>query len=145
MATHHFQPDHFHNTIGSHQPVLRIAPGDSVVTTTVDSAGHDAGGERVTTPGNPQTGPFFIEGAEPGDTLVLRISRLWPNRDWGISSSVVAENVVDPWFVRELPENKHLRWAIDREAGTVSLDTESPLGRLTLPIKTMLGCFGVAP
>ncbi len=36
---------------------------------------------------NPQTGPFFIEGAEPGDTVAIRIEKLEPARDHGISSS----------------------------------------------------------
>ena len=145
MVTHHFQPTHYHNTLGSHEPVLRISPGDTVITTTVDAAGQDASGQRVTTPGNPQTGPFYVEGAEPGDGLVLRIQRLWPNRDYGIGASVVSENVVDPHFVRELPESMTLQWAIDRQAGTTSVETDSPLGRLELALDPMLGCFGVAP
>src|SRR5688572_33023547 len=78
MALHHFQPTHYHRTLGPHEPVLRIASGDTVITTTVDAGGGDAAGERVTPGGNPQTGPFFVEGAEPGDTLAVRFDRLWP-------------------------------------------------------------------
>ena len=52
---------------GSHEPVLRIADGDTVITTTVDAAGHDERNDQATAPGNPQTGPFFIIGAEPDD------------------------------------------------------------------------------
>ena len=70
MAIHHFQPTHYHPTIGSHDPVLRIAPGDSVVTTTVDAGGRDAQDEQATVRGNPQTGPFYIEGVEPGDKVL---------------------------------------------------------------------------
>ncbi|MFO1350472.1 MAG: acetamidase/formamidase family protein [Gammaproteobacteria bacterium] len=32
---------------------------------------------------NPQTGPFYVEGAEPGDTLVVHLLKVAPNRDWG--------------------------------------------------------------
>ena len=39
MATHQFEPDHYFSTIGSHPPVLRVQPGDSVETTTVDARG----------------------------------------------------------------------------------------------------------
>ena len=39
MSTHHFKPDHYYNTLGSHEPVLHIAAGDTVVTTTADALG----------------------------------------------------------------------------------------------------------
>jgi acetamidase/formamidase len=148
MANHQFTPTHYHVTIGSHEPVLRIADGDTVITTTVDAGGHDASGESVTPGGNPQTGPFFIEGAEPGDTVAVRFDRLWPNRDRGYTGVVIAPNVVDPYYVRELPPHPEGggEWAIDREKGTATLlRPETKLGRWTLPLKPMLGCFGVAP
>ena len=47
MATHRFHPTHYHLTIGSHDPVLRIADGDTVVTTTVVALGRDANDELV--------------------------------------------------------------------------------------------------
>ena len=100
MATHHFQPTHYHTAIGLHEPVLRIGDGDTVVTTTVDAFGKDASDTLVTPRGNPQTGPFFIEGAEPGDTLVVQLERISPNRTIGYTGSVVAANVVDLAYVR---------------------------------------------
>ena len=146
MATHRFAPTHYHNAIGAHPPVLRIADGDTVITTTVDAGGGDASGARVTPGGNPQTGPFYVEGAEPGDTLVLRLDRLEPNRDTGYSGTVLAPNVVDPEFVRELPEGERGEWAIDRARRTATLSTPVPgLEGFTLPLAPMLGCFGVAP
>lgn len=146
MATHQFQPTHYHNTIGSHEPVLRIAPGDTVVTTTVDAGGGDATGQQVTRRGNPQTGPFFIEGAEPGDTLVVRFDTIAPNRATGWTATVLAENVVDPQFVRELPARESGTWQVDRGAQTATPPANVPqLGHLRLPLNPMLGCFGVAP
>ena len=146
MATHHFRPTHYHVTIAAHEPVLRIAPGDTVVTTTVDAGGQDERGERVTLRGNPQTGPFFIEGAEPGDTLVVRFDRITPNRERGYTSGVVAENVVDPAYVRELPQGETVFWRVDAAAGTVTPETTAPrLANLSLPLAPMIGCFGVAP
>ena len=146
MATHHFTPERYHNTLGSHEPVLHIADGDTVITTTVDAGGGDATGARAATPGNPKTGPFYIEGAEPGDTLAVTLDRLTPNRATGYTSSCVAENVVDPEFVRHLPERTTVQWVIDRAAGTVRLQ-EPPdrLKNLALPLDPMVGCFGVAP
>ena len=146
MATHHFRPTDFFTTIGWHEPVLRIAPGDTVVTTTVDAGGRDASGERVTPSGNPQTGPFFIEGAEPGDTLVVHIDRLTPNRPQGYSRSVVSANVVDPEFVRQLPQDNVIFWDVDLESGIVKpSDSAGLLSELRLPVAPMIGCFGVGP
>ena len=146
MARHAFHPERYYNTIGSHPPVLRIAPGDTVATTTVDALGQDAAGERIAPRGNPMTGPFFIEGAEPGDTLVVRLDRLTPSRPTGVSATVLAPNVVDPEFVSSLPEHPLATWKIDLEAGEATLiDDIRGLERLRLPLDPMVGCFGVAP
>jgi amidase len=150
MARHTFEPTTFHLTIGEHDPVLRIADGDSIATWTVDATGRDAREQKLSDGGNPQTGPFFVEGAEPGDTLAVRFDRLWPNRMRGLSGEVVDETVVDPWFVRELPERSEDDadyWLVDLERGTARLDPSVAglefLG--DVPIEPMLGCFGVAP
>jgi len=37
---------------------------------------------------NPQTGPFYIEGAEPGDTLAVHFVSIEPARDWAASSTI---------------------------------------------------------
>ncbi|MBM3134644.1 MAG: acetamidase [Chloroflexi bacterium] len=146
MTTHHFQPTHYHATIGPHEPVLRIAAGDTVVTTTVDAYGRDARNEQVASGSNPQIGPFYVENAEPGDTLALHLDRLYPNRDYGYTSTAVAANVVDPQYVGELPERARAEWRIDRPRGTATLvKPVTKLGSLTLPLAPMLGCFGVAP
>lgn len=146
MTRHVFAPERYYTTIGSHPTELRIAPGDTVVTTTVDSMGQDATGEPITPRGNPMTGPFFVEGAEPGDTLIVRLDRLVPNRPTGWSAAALAPNVVDPEFARHLPERPLAEWALDLERGEASLRTPVPgLEGLRLPVDPMLGCFGVAP
>ncbi len=149
MATHEFEPTHFHGTLGSHPPVLEIRDGDTVRTTTLDAGGFDARDEQRVDAGNPQTGPFFVVGAEPGDTLVVDLLEISPNRRLARSATSLAANVVDPKYVRELPpkrENGYAEWTIDREAATATLETpETRLGRLTLELAPMLGCFGVAP
>lgn len=146
MTRHTFTPERYYNTMGPHPPALRIAPGDTVVTTTVDSMGNDATGTPVTPKFNPMTGPFFVEGAEPGDTLVVHLDRLTPSRPTGISASVLAPNVVDPEFVRYLPERPLVVWDIDLARNEASLQTPVPgLEALRLPLEPMVGCFGVAP
>jgi acetamidase/formamidase len=148
MATHHFKPERYYTALGTYEPVLRIGEGDTVFTTTVDARGQDASGARVTPGGNPQTGPFYVEGAAPGDTLAVHFDRLWPNRRQGFTNVVLAGNVVDPWYVREMPKDDGWsgEWEIDLDGGTATLvKPETKLGRLTLPLRPMLGCFGVAP
>ncbi|RLT37512.1 MAG: acetamidase [Chloroflexi bacterium] len=151
MAVHHFQPAHYHTTIGPHAPVLRVQSGDTIVTTTVDARGQDASGAYITEPGNPMTGPFYVEGAEPGDTLVVRLDKLTPSRPTGWTRKMVAANVVDPDYVTQLPwpsspSDELAIWHIDNAAGTATLaDTTTSLGTFSLPLAPMVGCFGVAP
>jgi acetamidase/formamidase len=156
MTLHRFRPERYHTTIGSHPPALRIADGDTVRTTTVDAMGLDRSGEPVTPGGNPQTGPFFVEGAEPGDVLAVRLDRLTPNRTTGLSGTVVAPNVVDPGAVRSLPERNVLMWQIDLQTMTArpgaagpsiqgAIDPPPQLRDLVLQLTPMIGCFGVAP
>jgi acetamidase/formamidase len=151
MALHRFAPTHYHTTLGTHAPVLSIQAGDSIITTTVDARGVDHHGDAITPRGNPMTGPFFVDGAEPGDTLAVHLERIIPNRPTGWSRVSVAPNVVDPEFVPTLPTQPDgsailALWDLDTDAGTATLRTpETSLGRLVLPLEPMLGCFGVAP
>ncbi|MCB0095281.1 MAG: acetamidase/formamidase family protein [Caldilineaceae bacterium] len=150
MTTHHFSPTHYHTTIGWHEPVLHIGDGDTVITTTVDARGADASDQPITPRGNPQTGPFYIDGAEPGDTLAIHFDKIMPNRRYGWTRKMVAANVVDPDYTPELPwntENNGLaQWRIDNDAGTATLEAaDTSLNGFTLPLNPMLGCFGVGP
>jgi len=146
-TTHTFTPTHYYSTIGSHPPVLHIAPGDTVLTTTIDAWGIDSTDQKVAEGPNPMTGPFYIEGAQPGDTLVVHLDRLRPNRSTGWGRPGLAQNVVDPAYVPQLPSRDLLTyWNLDLTAGTASLaEPMGALGSLTLPINPMIGCFGVAP
>jgi hypothetical protein len=82
-----FEPNEFHRVFsGAIPPVLHIYPGDSLKTWSVDAGGVDAKGIRRSLGGNPLTGPFYVEGALPGDTLVVKLSRIRLNRDTAISS-----------------------------------------------------------
>ena len=147
--THTFEPTTFELYFTSRiPPVLRIAPGDTVRTWSVGADGVDAKGERRSPGGNPQTGPFYVEGAMPGDTLVVRINRLRTNRDWAVSGSQVMGNAVDPFHLKELKwsQNFNSRWTIDVAANVARL-AEPPerLKDFTVPLRPMLGCVGVAP
>jgi amidase len=146
MAVHSFEPKIYHTTIGPHEPALTVSSGDTVVTTTVDAGGRDAAENQVTQGPNPQTGPFFVRGAEPGDMLSVHFDRLRPNRTSGWSATVIASNVLDPDYVKKTPEPMFSQWEIDVEQGTATLiEPRVALGRVRLPLEPMIGCFGVAP
>lgn len=147
MAVHRVTPTTYYRAIGSHPPLLHIADGDTVVTTTIDAGGYDLHGNQVSEGGNPQSGPFFVDGAEPGDVLAVQIDRVWPNRTRGYTSTLVAANVVDPTYVPVLAqEPRRGEWEIDLTAGTATfVQPSTALGRFVVPVEPMLGCFGVAP
>lgn len=143
---HRFEPTHFYNAFGPYEPVLEVDDGDTIITTTLDARGKDKEGRKVAERGNPLTGPFYVRGAEAGDTLRVQIDRVVPNRGQGWSRTVIADHVVDASFVREMPKDVLARWEMDVDAGTATLvEPETDLGRLTLPLAPLLGCLGVAP
>ena len=84
---HQFTPTTFYNYFSSRfEPVLHIAPGDSVDTWSVDAGGIDASGKRRSPGGNPLTGPFYVDGAWPGDTLVVTLNRVRLTRETAVSA-----------------------------------------------------------
>src|SRR5262245_41979345 len=118
--THRFVPVTFYNTFSfAHPPALRIKPGDRVITRTIDAGGMDANDQRVASGPNPQTGPFYVEGAEPGDMLVVTLDRIEPNRATARSSTLLAPYTVDPAFLRTAAERQARQetWTIDKVKG----------------------------
>lgn len=147
---HEFTPTKYHVAIGPWQPVARIDPGDTVITRTIDSGGLDHQGRKVNIGGNPQTGPFFVNGADPGDVLAVRFDRIVPNRPWGRTSGRLAAHVVDPDFVFRLPaERGRATWNVDTSTWQATLGSlepaEADIPAFRIPLDPMIGCFGVAP
>jgi acetamidase/formamidase len=147
--THRYVPATFYNTYSfAHPPALRIKSGDRVVTKTIDAAGADWNGKTVASGPNPQTGPFYIEGAEPGDMLVVTIEKIDTNRAMAYSGSLLAPYAVDPGAIaaRVDREPRRLTWTIDKGRGVARLDAaDVQPGGIELPLRPMLGCIGVAP
>jgi amidase len=147
---HVFEPKTFHpHFSASIAPQLRIFPGDTVRTTTIDAEGVDERGQRRTLFINPQTGPFYVEGAMPGDTLVVRFNSVRLNRDNAdMFSSAVVAHALNADFVRHQQDGQKLdsEWKIDTASGTARLAQPSDkLKSFTVPLQPMLGCVGVAP
>jgi amidase len=140
-----FEPTAGVQTYAVREPVLRLKPGAIVETRTFSRPGdyyEGTGGE---------VGPFHIEGAAPGDTLVVKIVRLRPNRDSAVSrytpnniSGVAADNKTrmlnDP-----LPARTFM-WKLDRTRMVGLLEIPSSASkRIELPLRPMLGRVAVAP
>ena len=148
-VVHTFTPERFFNTFSfAHPPALKITPGDKVITKTIDASGTDWNGKQVASGPNPQTGPFYIEGAEPGDTVVVTFNRIETNRATAYSSSLLAPYTVDPAALnaRTDREPRRITWTIDKAKGIVRPDAGELSGpSIELPIRPMLGCVGLAP
>jgi amidase len=157
--THRVVADRYYRTFSRQHPVLkRINPGDVVVTKTIDSGGQDDKDvQRHPESGNPLTGPFYIEGAQPGDAIRVRFLKVRLNRNWGYSSNRLGLFSLTPEYVEHLyPSNFKpdlvrkgrsglVRWDLDLARNRVSLkDPASAHVKLEFPAKPMLGCVGVA-
>ncbi|HEV2380070.1 MAG TPA: acetamidase/formamidase family protein [Terriglobia bacterium] len=145
---HEFTPTTFYRQFSpANKPVLTIAPGDTVHTTTVDAGGTDEKGVTRVLGGNPETGPFYIETAAPGDTLAVHITRLRLNRDWAASDdAVVDRGLVSDLAVKMKDGGKTVRWHLDAQRGVATPEKPAEhLTRYSVPLRPMLGCVAVAP
>ena len=148
-ARHEFTPTAFERYFSpTTKPVLRIHPGDTVSTWSVDAGGTDSSGKRRSLGGNPLTGPFYIEGALPGDTLVVRFTKVRTNRDWAGSGTGLVSNAVSPDYTANLKRADKFsgRWTLDAQQKSAGLSTPSEaLKKFRVPIEPMVGCVAVAP
>jgi hypothetical protein len=113
---HEFSPVVFYNDFSATTtPVLRISPGDSIRTRTIDAAGSDAQGVTRGRAGNPQTGPFIVSGAAPGDTLAITLT-----------PTLVTGSVAGRWDIGEY----RVSVVVGRNAGIVMKLSRDRLQRL---------------
>ncbi len=147
--THRFFPRSFQREFSSGiAPVLHVYPGDSVSTSTIDAEGMDASGKQRSPGPNPLTGPFYVENAWPGDTLVVHFTRIRMNRDSAHHSHAVVGSALNPDYFKDLkPEDKFdSEWRLDRERGVAALKNPTEkLKNFSIKLAPMLGCVGVAP
>jgi acetamidase/formamidase len=144
---HEFTPTVFYRQFSPfNKPVLTVNPGDTVHTTTVDAGGIDHKGEHRVLGGNPETGPFYIQSAMPGDTLVVHITRLRLNRDWAQSDDFIVNLATDSGLAVKMKDaGKTIIWHLDTANGTASPAKPSEhLAHYTVPLKPMLGCVAAA-
>jgi len=142
-----FEPTIFHGYYSASIPaVLHIFPGDTVRTRTYDQSGRDA--DKRTPGGNLETGPFYVEGALPGDTLSIKLIKVRLNRDSARQGTRINGRAVTPAWVAaaQYDPNFSGEWKLDREKGVAMLAHPTPrMTNFTVPILPMLGCISTAP
>lgn len=150
------EPGEYAYTFGGAPPVARIAPG-----TVLDLYTEDCFGGRVRSEKdlvsrvcefpflNPQTGPFHIEGAEPGDTVAVHFVSVEPARDWAASTTVPLFGALTSTHTTAtlhppLPEVVWM-WHLDQERRTARFTAHDSDLQVELPMDPMHGTVGVAP
>ena len=156
VLTYRPDPSEFAWTFGGAPPIRTVKPGDILELWTEDAFGGKVRTPedhvtRVTDPRflNPQTGPFFVEGAEPGDTLAIHFISIEPSRDWGCSCTVplfgsLSGTARTALLHDPLPERVWI-YEVDREARTVTYRASESEHTTVLPLDPMHGTVGVAP
>jgi acetamidase/formamidase len=146
MTNKHTIQAHDHHQGWNHafQPVLRVAPGDTVTFETVDSSGGQLSPSatletlkaldfgRI----NPVTGPVFIDGAEPGDALKVTVEQFVPS-GWEWTANIPGFGLLTDQFTDPA---LHL-WSYD----IASMAPAAFSHFAKVPLKPFVGTIGVAP
>ncbi|TMK46716.1 MAG: acetamidase [Actinobacteria bacterium] len=156
VITYRPDPSEFAWTFGGVPPVRKVKPGDVLELWTEDAFGGKVRGvddlvsKVIEFPFvNPQTGPFFVEGAEPGDTLAIHFVSIEPSRDWASSCTVplfgaLTSTHQTATLQEPLPEVVWI-YEVDAAKRTVTYRARAGEYAVELPLDPMHGTVGVAP
>ena len=149
--------EYFNSFHHRHAVLRRIQSGDVVATRTLDASGRDETGKLVASSPNPLTGPFYVEGAEPGDAIAVTFRRVRMNRSWGYSNYRLGLFSLAPGSIEELYPNRYkdgvviagranaVPWDLNTQKGMVRLrEPASKVHAMEFAARPMLGCVGVA-
>src|SRR5229473_4955822 len=137
----------------SYSPVAHLKSGNILETNTVDCFGNaikKPGDTLSMAPGdNPLTGPFYIEGAEPGDTLAVKILDLKVDGNQGIGALAPGFGAINatnytPMINPPIPE-KIWFYPIDHATNTATFQALDSKFKVKIPLHPFFGCIGVAP
>jgi acetamidase/formamidase len=156
VVTYRPEPSEFAWTFGGVKPIRSVKPG-----TVMELWTEDAFGGKVRSPDdlvsnvvefpfvNPQTGPFFVEGAEPGDTLALHFVSIEPSRDWAASSTIPLFGSLTSTHatatLQDALEERVWMYEVDAKRRTVTYRAAFGDHSVELPLDPMHGTVGVAP
>jgi amidase len=135
--------------------VAHVKPGQRVVVHTEDAfesrinTTDDLPSQALATAKflNPQTGPIYVEGAEPGDTLAVRMENIEPKRNYAVSCYVpyfggLTSTTLTRTLQEALPEKVYV-WTLHKDEGRRYLVNEE-IG-VRLPWEPFVGTIAVAP
>jgi acetamidase/formamidase len=137
----------------SYAPVAHLRSGDILETNTVDCFGNaiKKPGDTLSmaTGDNPLTGPFYIDGAEPGDTLAVKILDIQVDGDQGIGALAPGFGAINstgytPMLNPPIPE-KIWFYPIDHANNTATFKALDSQFSVKIPLHPFFGCIGVAP
>jgi acetamidase/formamidase len=150
----HGSIDNVKYVFGVAPPVARLKPGNILEANSLDCFGNvlqKPGDSMALVKGdNPLTGPFYIEGAEPGDTLVVRILDLQVDGKQGVGTfspgfgAVNSTHYTPVLEAQPLPE-RIWYYPIDKQKNTATFQALDSNFRVSFPLHPFLGCIGVAP
>ncbi len=138
---------------GVAEPVAHLKSGDILETNSVDAFGN-----AIQKPGdslslvkgdNPLTGPFYVDGAQPGDTVAVKFLDLQVDGDQGVGALVpgfgaLNETSYTPMLHTPLPEKIWL-YPIDHASNTATFKALDSNFSVKIPLHPFFGCIGVAP
>jgi acetamidase/formamidase len=125
-----------------HEPRLRIHSGETVMVETEDAfsgqirSDHDRRDKRTVPLSNPQTGPIWVEEAEPGDALAVEIETIQPSIHQ-CATRTSDPNQLAQWLGNDCPHGTHV---CPIRHGMIHWSDQ-----VTIPYAPMLGCIGTAP
>lgn len=135
------------------EPVLHLKPGDILDTNTLDCFGNGLkkpGDTLSMAKGdNPLAGPFYVEGAEPGDTLAVKILDLQVDGEYGVGAfspgfGSINSSHYTPMLGGELPERVWF-YRINHDDNTATFKAVDTDFSVKIPMYPFFGCIGVAP
>jgi acetamidase/formamidase len=154
VVQYHATIDNVKYVFGVAPPVADVKPGNILEANSLDCFGN-----ALQKPGdsfslvkgdNPLTGPFYIDGAEPGDTLVIRILDLQVDGKQGVGTfspgfgAVNSTHYTPVLETQPLPERMWF-YPIDKEKNTATFQALDSDFKVSFPLHPFLGCIGVAP
>ena len=146
--------DNVKYVFGAAPPVAHVKPGNILESNSLDCFGN-----ALQKPGdpfslvkgdNPLTGPFYIDGAEPGDTLVVHILELKVDGKQGVGTFSPGFGAANATHYTPMLETKPLPekiwfYPIDQEKNTATFQALDSNFKVSFPLHPFLGCIGVAP
>ena len=154
IVQYHGTIDNVKYVFGVAPPVAHLKPGNILEANSLDCFGN-----ALQKPGdsfslvkgdNPLTGPFYIDGAEPGDTLAIRILDLQVDGKQGVGTFSPGFGAVNSTHYTPVLETKPLPdriwfYPIDKEKNTATFQALDSDFKASFPLHPFLGCIGVAP